>query len=72
MLLYNHKRKEVKIMFDYFDELIYCSDYLDYQDPEYIEKINSDDQYFEEVVAKNKKIIELAFDDTKQQNKKCN
>lgn len=54
-------------MFDYFDELIYCSDYLDYQDPEYIEKINSDDQYFEEVVAKNKKnkkIIELAFDDT--------
>ena len=72
MLLYNHKRKEVKIMFDYFDELIYCADYLDYQDPEYIEKINSDDQYFEEVVAKNKKIIELAFDDTKQQNKKCN
>lgn len=59
-------------MFDYFDELIYCADYLDYQDPEYIEKINSDDQYFEEVVAKNKKIIELAFDDTKQQNKKCN
>lgn len=59
-------------MFDYFDELIYCADYLDYVDPEYIEKINSDDQYFEEVVAKNKKIIELAFDDTKQQNKKCN
>ena len=60
MLLYNHKRKEGKIMFDYFDELIYCADYLDYQDPEYIEKINSDDQYFEEVVAKNKKIIELS------------
>lgn len=59
-------------MFDYFDELIYCADYLDYVDPAYIEKINSDDQYFEEVVAKNKKIIELAFDDTKQQNKKCN
>ena len=54
-------------MFDYFDELIYCSDYLDYQDLEYIEKINSDDQYFEEVVAKNKKIIELEFDE--QNNK---
>lgn len=59
-------------MFDYFDELIYCADYLDYQDPEYIEKINSDDQYYEEVVAKNKKnkkIIELEFD---EQNKKSN
>lgn len=69
MLLYTYKvkRKEAKIMFDYFDELIYCSDYLDYTDPEYIEKINSDDQYFEEVVAKNKKIIELTFD---EQNKK--
>ena len=54
-------------MFDNFDELIYCSDYLDYQDLEYIEKINSDDQYFEEVVAKNKKIIELEFDE--QNNK---
>lgn len=52
-------------MFDYFDELIYCADYLDYADPEYIEKINLDDQYFEEVVAKNKKVIELTFDDTK-------
>ena len=59
-------------MFDYFDELIYYSDYLDYVDPEYIEKINSDDQYYEEVVAKNKKnkkIIELEFD---EQNKKSN
>jgi len=68
MLLYNHKRKEGEIMFDYFDELIYCSDYLDYTDPEYIEKINSDDQYFEEVVAKNKKIIELTFDEQKKSN----
>lgn len=67
MLLYTYKvkRKEAKIMFDYFDELIYCSDYLDYQDPEYIEKVNSDDQYFEEVVAKNKKVIELTFDEKK-------
>ena len=39
-------------MFDYFDELIYCSDYLDYQDLEYIEKINSDDQCFKEVVER--------------------
>ena len=74
MLLYTYKvkRKEGEIMFDYFDELIYCADYLDYQDPEYIEKINSDDQYYEEVVAKNKKnkkIIELEFD---EQNKKSN
>ena len=46
MLLYTYKvkRKEGEIMFDYFDELIYCADYLDYQDPEYIEKINSDDR----------------------------
>ena len=70
MLLYTYKvkRKEAKIMFDYFDELIYCSDYLDYTDPEYIEKINSDDQYFEEVVVKNKKIIELAFDEQNKSN----
>ena len=39
-------------MFDYFDELIYYSDYLDYVDPEYIEKINSDDQCFKEVVER--------------------
>lgn len=39
-------------MFDYFDELIYYSDYLDYREPEYIEKINSDDQCFKEVVEK--------------------
>lgn len=37
-------------MFDYLDELIYGSDYLDYIDPEYIKKINSDDQYYLEVV----------------------
>ena len=37
-------------MCDYLDRFIYFSDYLDYIDPDYIEKINSDDQYYLEVV----------------------
>lgn len=37
-------------MCDYLDELIYCSDYLDYVDNDYIEKINSDDQYYSEAI----------------------
>lgn len=40
-------------MFDYVDEIIYYSDYLDYIDPDYLEKINSDDQYYLEVVKNN-------------------
>lgn len=35
---------------DYLDRFTYFSDYLDYIDPDYIEKINSDDQYYLEVV----------------------
>ena len=50
-------------MFDYLDELIYCSDYLDYIDPEYIKTIDSDDQYYEEVVKKAN-IIKVNFNDT--------
>ena len=49
-------------MFDYLDELIYCSDYLDYIDPEYIKKIDSDDQYYDEVVKNN--VIKINFNDT--------
>lgn len=36
-------------------------DYLDYIDPNYIEKINSDDQYYEEVAKSS--ISKTNFDD---------
>ena len=49
-------------MFDYLDELIYCSDYLDYIDPEYIKKIDSDDQYYDGVVKNN--IIKINLNET--------
>lgn len=38
-------------MYDYIDEIIYYSDYLDYIDPDYLEKINSDDHYYTEVIG---------------------
>lgn len=41
-------------MYDYVDEIIYYSDYLDYIDPDYLEKINSDDHYYTEVIRKLK------------------
>ena len=37
-------------MYDYVDEIIYYSDYLDYIDPDYLEKINIDDHYYTEVI----------------------
>ena len=49
-------------MCDYLDRFIYCSDYLDYIDPEYIKKIDSDDQYYDEVVKNN--VIKINFNDT--------
>ena len=41
-------------MYDYVDEIIYYSDYLDYIDPDYLEKINIDDHYYTEVIGKLK------------------
>ena len=46
-------------MYDYVDEIIYYSDYLDYIDPDYLEKINSDDHYYTEVIRFKQKNIDL-------------
>lgn len=56
----NKKTKGEFKMFDYLDELIYCSDYLD---PEYIKTIDSDDQYYNEVVKKAI-VTKVNFNDT--------
>ena len=46
-------------MYDYIDEIIYYSDYLDYIDPDYLEKINSDDHYYTEAIGIKQKDIDL-------------